>query len=490
MHPRLSAFCAALFSAFTLSMAWADEAATVTGIPVTIDVRRSLAVTEQPILAHFSLKRIMDQLIAQSGVQGQTSLELFHQWWDTQNPKPGLGLGRNCDTETDALGNPVLNSFPYDCRPATAGQEGQEAASDPFDPTETNQGYYFAVGLFNRFDLAPANGANCGEYRIVFGRRSGIELFRNRNLFIFEAMMPNPQPALGLNGCRRIVQFWADLSRISDMETRARKLEAFYFNGVNGLPPVVHIDHYGNVQQGAVRTNQFLEQQSFDNGLNRIWNLREFKLRKVRSNNRWMLKFVPMPVQETPFGGLFAPTSTHPRAAAFLKYFPTQVKALAADSIAKIDIYMPDYFDAAQSLSLNGIVDDYAAQLGSGPSALRSAIEAQLVAIGSTLTADNIVKRAQALSCAGCHQLNSNVDIGGGLIWPESLPSPPPTATGFVHVSERLTETVDGVTRYLISPALLNEFLPSRKKIMEDFLSDRLRPGGKPEDPIGGRRVH
>ena len=441
-------------------------------------------------MARFTLKRVMDQLLAQSGVQGQTSLELFHQWWDTQNPAPGLGLGRNCDTETDALGHPVLSTFPYDCRPASAGQEGQEATSDPFNPADDNPGYYFAVGLFNRFDLAPANGANCGEYRIVYGRRSGIELFRNRNLFIFEAVMPNPKPLLGLKGCRKVVQFWADLSKISDLETRARKLEAFYFQGGDGLLPVVHINHYGNLMPGAVRTNQFLEQQSFDQGLDRIWNLREFKLLKVWQGGRFVLRFVPVPVRENPFGGLFSPTSTHPRAAAFQQFFPTQVKALAANSIAQIGIDMPQRFNAAQSLSLNGKVDDYALQLGAGPSAFRSSIEGALAQIGSTLTADNIVKRAQALSCAGCHQLNSNVDIGGGLIWPESLPSPPPTATGFVHVSERLVETVDGVTRYMISPALLNEFLPARQALMDDFLHERLRTAGHPEDPIGGRRVH
>lgn len=482
--------CAALLGIFVpLTNAATESSDAETSLP-SIDVRRSLAVTEQPIVARFTLKRVLDQLILQSGVQNQTALELFHQWWDTQNPAPGLGLGRNCDTSTDALGNPVLNSFPYDCRPASAGQEGQEATSDPFTEANGNPGYYFAIGLFNRFDLAPANGANCGEYRIIYGRRSGIELFRNRNLFIFEAVMPNPNPSSGLKGCRKIVQFWAGLSTIADMETRARKLEAFFFQGGDGLPPAVHINHYGNVLPGAVRTNQFLEQQSFDNGLDRIWNLREFKLLKIWQGGRYVLKFVPAPVQENPFGGLFSPTSTHPRAAAFQQYFSTQVKALAADSIAKIDIRMPQVFNAAQSLSLNGKVDDYVQQLGAGPSALRSNIEAELAKIGSTLTADNIVKRAQALSCAGCHQLNSNVDIGGGLIWPESLPSPPPTATGFVHVSERLIDTVDGVTRYRISPALLNEFLPSRKKIMDDYLHDRLRPTGEPEDPIGGRRVH
>lgn len=51
-------------------------------------------------------------------------------------------------------------------------------------------------------------------------------------------------------------------------------------------------------------------------------------------------------------------------------------------------------------------------------------------------------------SCAGCHRLNNGVAVGGGLVWPKSL--------GFTHVSEQATEVVDGVTRFVISPALLN----------------------------------
>jgi hypothetical protein len=38
-------------------------------------------------------------------------------------------------------------------------------------------------------------------------------------------------------------------------------------------------------------------------------------------------------------------------------------------------------------------------------------------------------------------------------------------------VSERATEVVDGVTRFVISPALLNVFLPRRQQILEEFLT-------------------
>ena len=44
---------------------------------ITLDARRSLAVTEQPILERFSFQRVLEQLAADSGVPGLTSLSLF-----------------------------------------------------------------------------------------------------------------------------------------------------------------------------------------------------------------------------------------------------------------------------------------------------------------------------------------------------------------------------------------------------------------------------
>jgi len=460
-----------------------------------IDARRSLFVTEQPILARFGFRRVMDQLVRRSRVPGLTAKQLFNQWWDTQNPKPSLGLGRNCDTYTDAVGQPSINGFPYVCRPASERQEGQEAFNDPFVDAETNPGFYFPIALANRFDVAPANGANCGGYRIVYARRSGLAFVRNRNLLIFESVLPNPNPKLGLQGCRMIVRFWANLSTQADIERRADLLERFYFYGIGGLPPAVDISNYGANPQGRgqVRTNQFLEQKAFDEGRPRFWILREYKLqRQCHQDSCSKLEFVPVTVKDNSYGGLFSPASTDPRAPAFQRFFLKQIPMLAADTLAGISMgSVPDEFNAAQSVSLNPLVDDYVAQLGSGPSAFRSAIEAKLVALGSTLTADNVVARAMALSCAGCHQLSANMDVGGGLVWPASTPSAEPnTPQGFVHTTERFTETVDGVKRFLISPALTDVFLPARKQIMEEFLGNRQQIYRNPDDPIGGRRVH
>jgi len=438
-----------------------------------IDIRRSLVVTEQPILDRFSFQRVMEQLVDQSGVPGLTATALFQQWWDTQNPGPGLGAGAHCDDQVDAQGT-VLNGYPYLCRPAPS--EGSQAACDPFAPNSPCA--YIPIALFNRFDQAPRNGAHCGEHRIVYAKASGVTSSDDRNVVIFEANMANPLPLQGLKGCKKIVETWAKLTDVADIETRADKLEAFYFDGLGlTMPPVVSLTNFGDNAdgRGQIRTNQLV---NTDTG----WSMREFKLLRQDA----ALRFVPVTNKTNAFGGLFDPASTHPLADDFRAYFPTQVESLAATDINRISMEVPDMFNSGQSQSSGTFAAEmrYLDQLGSDPSELRSAIEAELTRLGSTLSVDEIVRRAQTTSCAGCHRLSAQADLGGGLVWPDSQPR-------FVHVTERQTEIVDGVERFVISEGLLNVFLPNRKLVLDNFMNNKpLPPGGKPTLPIGGSADH
>ena len=135
-----------------------------------------------------SLEDVMEKLVADSPDPGLTPDLLWAQWWDTQNPVPGLGLGANCDDQLDAQGDPALNGFPIQC----PRNEGGEVNVDPFTPDTPS--FYEPLALVNRFDLAPTDGANCGEARVVFARHSGASNDRERNLVIFEAVLPNPNP--------------------------------------------------------------------------------------------------------------------------------------------------------------------------------------------------------------------------------------------------------------------------------------------------------
>ncbi len=442
---------------------------------IDVDPRRSLVATELVILERFPLERVLDQLVAQSGVAGLDALTLFRQWWDTQNPGPGLGLGAHCNDDLDPLGLPVLNGFPYDCR-----AEGALATVDPFAAPGTNPDEYLPIALFNRFDLTPSDASSCGEYRIVYARRLGLEINSQRNLIIFEMALANPHPQQGLKGCRKIVDFWADLTDEDDLDARADELEEFYFDGIPSVPPVVHVNHLGDGASGLgqVRTNQFI--QEFVSP--RIWTLREFKLRRTCAGGTCTaMRMVPVTVKTNPFGGLFRADSADPRAAAFQAELLDQVPALSGSSLTTIDFANADTYNTAQSHE-SGTENNYLVQLATAPGSLPAQLGARLATISSTLTAEDMVARAMTMSCAGCHRFASDLPLGGGLVWPASL--------GFTHVSERDVEIVDGELRYLISPALVDVFLPKREQVLEDFLNDKLIKPVKPKDPIGGRRVH
>lgn len=444
-----------------------------------IDVRRSLVVTEQAILQGFSLKRVMDQLVSQSNVPGLTSKKLFQQWWDIFNPGPGLGAGPHCDDQTDAALGPVINGFPYTCRPAPS--EGAQASCDPFAAPDSPCAY-IPIGLFNRFDLTPENGAYCGEYRIVYAKNTGVLTSDDRNLIIFEAAMPNPLPLLGIEGCRPVAQFWAGLSNVSDPAVRKQRLESFYFQGLLSVPlfpPVIHVSHFGDnaAGRGQIRSNQFSNPST-----PKIWSLREFKLRRTCGLlGCSSMRLLPVTVKANPYGPLFDPTLPHVKASAFQAYLPTQVATLSATSSADFGISVPDTYNTAQSQA-NGTENNYVAQFDAEPSAFRSALTSALAAQGSSLTPDNIVARVQAQSCAGCHRLSNGADLGGGIIWPSSQ--------GFTHVSERETETVDGQERFALSSALVDDFLPHRKDVLERYLDHNLILRLIPLCPIGGFLVH
>lgn len=491
---------AALSGAGCVADARSDERlATVesaaTAAPV-VDARRSLAITDLPILERFSLLRVMTQIIATSGAANGSSngsparslgaaSALFQQWWDTLNPGPGLGAGPHCDDVRDGDGRPTLNGYPYTCRPAPA--EGAQSTCDPFtDPNSPCA--YVPTGLFMRFDLAPEDGSTCGEYRISYAKKSGTISANDRNHVIFEAAMRNPHIEQGIRGCQRLVRVFASLSDEPDMSRRADMLERIYFAGYKEFDPVVQFANYGSNPGGfgQVRTNQFVQPST-----PRVWSLREFKIQKVCSPD-CSLRFVPVTNKVNPFGPLFDGSSEAPAASAFQAAFIEQVERLGASTLDGIGMNTPDAFNSGQSQAASSVMEtNYVYHFGAAPSSFgaapnsfRSAIEAKLTAIGSSLTPDDIVERAQAMSCAGCHRFSNGVSLGGGVTWPSSL--------GFTHVSEKDVdrESIDGVLRYRLSDALVGTFLPHRKQLLEDFLKDVPRPARPPKQPLGGRWTH
>lgn len=420
---------------------------------------RFLVVHHEQLLQGFSLERLMNQLALQgefgSGVGGMRALTHFQQLWDTQNTALGrTSGGPYCNSHLTPDGFPGLGDSPWQC----PRHEAYQAEIDPFgaDPL------YAPVGIFNRFDLAPVNGSHCGEYRIVYAMRSAHPLAEGfaRNYMIFEAVLPNPTPELGLLGCLPVAEFWLDLHGLPDA-VAAAELETFFFHGLPGFPPVVHVDHYGlslDAEGGAcatgqIRTNQFTEAP---------WTMREFQLVRDCRCGPCTLRAQPVTVKTNPIPRLFTEDFANwPTAPDLAATLASQVASLSASNLNEITYEVADHLNAAESAVDDS--DDYPL-LAATHAELHDAIQAALPP-GASLTSDHILERALTQSCAGCHLLSDGRDLGGGVTWPFSL--------GFVHIED----FPDASGAYALSPALEDEFLPYRRDILFQFLSD---PGQYP----------
>jgi hypothetical protein len=405
------------------------------------NIARSLAVTDPAALAKFSFTRVMNQIRTTASVAStETTAGVYQRWMRTFGATAGSG---DCNDP-----NIDPNKYGLVCpRP----NELELAGVNPFASTSAVK--FVPVALFNRLDLAPTNGANCGEYRIVYAMTSSSATLGGRAFIIFEAALPNPDPAAGVDACLPVARFWQGLTADADAASRAAKLERFYLTGgaVAGFAPVVRAAHYGLSTNaaaptaGQVRTNFFVDF--------RQWHLREFKLNRrcndVANPETCQLAFGHVPVKANPAEELFA--GTHARSEAFRTAFANQVAGLAAGSVTRIRMSTSNVFNELESVSQRDDVR-YATVANA---AIRSDIQAKLTALGSTLTPTNVLERATTQTCAGCHQVSNNAALGGGRTWPSSL--------GFVHVDESGQ----------LSPALTGTFLPARKAGLEKFINDR-----------------
>ena len=424
-----------------------------------IDPTKSLVITDVDIVSKFTLQEVLDKL------SNNQALALFHQMFATQlrSGDPNSGAGPYC--------NGSINGFPAECPRADAIEE---TASNPFADLQSDAAY-MATTLSNRFDLAPADGANCGEYRINFARRSGLSQGFGRLFIAFEARLPNPSPGLGLAGCRPVVEFWNNLSALSS-EARTSELRRFYFQGLPGFAPVIDVHQFGETngpQGGQIRINELL----FLNQLAGDWSMREFRL---MPSSGGPLPYLMQPNfdKDVPERSLFNPnpSPSNKLTADFqANFFPSTVERLALQDLNAMNYSepVPDRFNSGDSHMLGGsltipsLFSNYAEEFGFGASNLRSKIQAKLSAIGSPLTPDNIVARATSLSCGGCHNISQDEKVHS-----LGLPQAFPPTGGFVQVLEE-TDPINGDEshRRFRRTAFIEAVQPYRAQIMRDFLT-------------------
>lgn len=425
---------------------------------VDVDARRSLIETSQAALAELSMSGVLSAIATNDGLPASPAA-LHDQLFDTFGVAPGLGLGGHCDDELDKEGNATLNGFPLQCPRAEAALAGRIEG-------------WFPIAAVNRFDLAPTDGADCGEARLVF---ANLEL--GPAFVIFEAKVPNPDPGCGLAACEPVQEFWASLSTIDNPAKRASRLHEAFLAGdpallAAGVGPFMRAGAFG-IGAGQIRTNTFVDFP---------WTLREFKLvathRKQGASDAKplplpgplptsTLQAVQVPVAATPFGEIFDDdTSLAVTASCRQAFLDASVPALMTHDVNLMAVDVPLECLAAESA--NDFSTRYDLQLDVDGE-MWGRIFQRLVGIDPFTDLDPtfITRRAAfAGSCIGCHNEATGIDLGAG---PDS-----PHSAGFVHVDgfNGSTACGDGTQDcFGISEALQLRFLPHREAVMEQFLS-------------------
>lgn len=386
---------------------------------------RSLLENDPAIVtdARFSLERVFTR-IRETTPQNRTlklpsTRTMFAQLFDAFGTCQGAGVdprgyGLACRTAEQALG-----------------------AQDPF--TGSPDALHFApVALVNRFDLAGKTSSTCGESRIVYWKDRGPGT--GTAGFIVELSTP-PVHTQGRRTCAPIVEFWADLSNDDDATSRAAKLEKFFFEGLPGMPYAPVSAHgAGWAGLGQLRSNNFVD------GVQ--WNLREAKWQKVCGSpigGGCEARFVIASTKGSPSDRLFA--GTHPLASEFQSWFVEHgvPKLARVTDVTALSLGAPSQYLAYESISQPKAGDPNTVRFASiAAPALRDAVSARLGQLGSALTADDIFNRATATTCAGCHRVSNNANLGSGMVFPPSK--------AFAHVGAA------GV----LSPSMTDVELPAR----------------------------
>lgn len=435
-------------SSYTTNVTLDGGDGSCTSVDVDIAPRRSLFETSRAALAPFSMAETLAAVATNEGLVANATV-LHDQLIDTYNQGPGLGLGGHCNDQVNAGGQAILNGHPLRCPRAEGGHIGDIDG-------------WFPIAAVNRFDLAPADGSNCGEARLVFANPSLGRMFT-----IFEAQIPNPSPACGLAACAPVQEFWASLSDIEDPAARGAALHGAFITGdpaltAAGFGPFVRMSNY-TIGTGQVRTNNFDEFP--------IWTLREFKLVAVGLSpnvdairRRPRIRAVEVPVAANLHGGIWNENAKHPFGEKCRGAIVDTVASLMNDDLNLMGVAVPPECLAAES-------EDNATnrfdQILLGSPNLAAAIDAEILTVdpSSTLSSQHIARRAAfAGACIGCHQQSTSDDLGNGVFGPSTL--------GFVHTDEFSNVACGDGTNdcFDISDALTSFFLPHRENVVEEFL--------------------
>ncbi len=413
----------------------------------------SLVVRDPAVLAKFELRRVLERILATASQDTGAAEELLQRVFDTENATSGgvFSDAIHCDTKFPENAS-ARNGSRAQCPRAEGALAKSKGLFSPGDPD-----YFAPVAIVHRFDLITNMLSTCGEYRIVYAKTSGRSDPKNRVLMIFEGALRNPKPG-SMGGCWPLANRIAAWEKEPDRQRVAAEIEKMYFEGIDGFRPVVHAESYGFKSSGCTYAGQ-CGQLRIGAGMQEPWLFRELTL----GEDTMRFQFEPTTVKGSPVPFLFTASSgegEHLRnALAF------DVPNLAKPLVPAIVTSLGDSHNAAESTIGGDFAPSYATRIAGSThgAALLTSLEKEIGLLkgvecpaSDPLTPTSMLRRASAMSCAGCHAPERLVApdraIGCGLTWPKSL--------GETHIDENGN----------ISEALRDVFLPHRARVLTTYL--------------------
>ncbi|POF27931.1 hypothetical protein CLV41_11912 [Roseibium marinum] len=388
-----------------------------------------------------------------------------------------------------------------------------------------NGGSPYALRLsavFFRPDLAPKNFKDCGEFRIVYsfdkpvsehpdGRNSKKGLVK-RFFLIFET---RPQFPFGseikdtkqerVAACQILARQWADFRAAQSAPMAEEKkteiaetLNRFFYDTMHATATgnfsrAMRADHlagHSGTPLGQIRGN-FRTTELLDGTKTLVWQLREWLVYEDPSG---MMRFQPAPTKDSPLKALFRNDRGPNTLGA--KFKDHLFKKLASDlqsptikSVSDDLLQCRDFrkqpsgrFKDTYLVNALGTIevdrDFLTFQDSSEPDPMDELFKRRrgefyttwqraIAFTGSvpTMNETHLLKRAQALTCAGCHHSSADETIGQGM---EAFSWPPPLDR-FVHVREPNKEEGSDTSR--LSTALVNYFLKFRTCVLDTLLA-------------------
>lgn len=155
----------------------------------------------------------------------------------------------------------------------------------------------------------------------------------------------------------------------------------------------------------------------------------------------------------------------------FQRWFPGHLKGLFTNSPLSMSNKVPDRFNKGQSVSSYSAHYDrpYRIESANFLSRMETAVQDRYNADGSPLLVSQVVARATAMTCVGCHTptiySDTRDEIGVLQLSDGSLLHQWPDSHGGTHTSEYSE----------LSPALWDVFLPERRALFERLTKELLR---------------